>query len=35
MGGVSWFSALQTCSEEDFTLGEYCYSDGQASKNAV
>ncbi|XP_026787303.3 endoplasmic reticulum aminopeptidase 2 isoform X1 [Pangasianodon hypophthalmus] len=29
-----WDSLVNTCSEEDFTLGEYCYSDGQATKNA-
>ncbi|XP_076854128.1 endoplasmic reticulum aminopeptidase 2 [Brachyhypopomus gauderio] len=29
-----WNSLVNTCSEEDFTSGEYCYSDKQASKNA-
>ncbi|TSM85984.1 Endoplasmic reticulum aminopeptidase 2 [Bagarius yarrelli] len=29
-----WDSLINTCSEEDFTLGEYCYSDEQAPKNA-
>ncbi|XP_036383527.1 endoplasmic reticulum aminopeptidase 2-like [Megalops cyprinoides] len=29
-----WNSIASTCSDEDFTSGEYCYSSGQASKNA-
>ncbi|XP_072521294.1 endoplasmic reticulum aminopeptidase 2 [Salminus brasiliensis] len=29
-----WDSLVNTCSEEDFTSGEYCYSDTQATKNA-
>ncbi|XP_041102581.1 endoplasmic reticulum aminopeptidase 2-like [Polyodon spathula] len=29
-----WNSIANTCSEEDFTSGEFCYSSSQASKNA-
>uniref|UniRef100_A0A671RKM4 Aminopeptidase n=1 Tax=Sinocyclocheilus anshuiensis TaxID=1608454 RepID=A0A671RKM4_9TELE len=29
-----WDSLIKTCSEEDFTAGEYCYSSTQATKNA-
>ncbi|TMS03121.1 Endoplasmic reticulum aminopeptidase 2 [Larimichthys crocea] len=29
-----WDSLANTCSEEDFTSGKYCYSSSQASKNA-
>lgn len=29
-----WDSLIKTCSEEDFTGGEYCYSSTQATKNA-
>ncbi|XP_062873522.1 endoplasmic reticulum aminopeptidase 2 [Trichomycterus rosablanca] len=29
-----WNSLVNTCSEEDFILGEHCYSDKQATKNA-
>lgn len=29
-----WDSLINTCSEEDFTAGEYCYSSTQATKNA-
>ncbi|XP_036454683.1 endoplasmic reticulum aminopeptidase 2 isoform X2 [Colossoma macropomum] len=29
-----WDSLVNTCSEEDFTSGEYCYSNTQATKNA-
>lgn len=27
--------SVQTCSEEEFTAGEHCYSSAQATKNAV
>uniref|UniRef100_A0A8C9TAW6 Aminopeptidase n=1 Tax=Scleropages formosus TaxID=113540 RepID=A0A8C9TAW6_SCLFO len=30
-----WDSLANTCSDDDFTLGEFCYSRQQASKNAV
>ncbi|KAL4630054.1 endoplasmic reticulum aminopeptidase 2 [Arapaima gigas] len=29
-----WHSLANTCSDDDFTLGEFCYSPQQASKNA-
>ncbi|CAL8335416.1 unnamed protein product [Gadus morhua 'NCC'] len=29
-----WDSLANTCSEEDFTSGKFCYNDRQASKNA-
>ncbi|XP_073695973.1 endoplasmic reticulum aminopeptidase 2 isoform X2 [Garra rufa] len=29
-----WDSLIKTCSEEDFTTGEYCYSSTQGTKNA-
>uniref|UniRef100_A0A8B9I1H5 Aminopeptidase n=1 Tax=Astyanax mexicanus TaxID=7994 RepID=A0A8B9I1H5_ASTMX len=29
-----WDSLVNTCSEEDFTSGEYCYSSTQATKNS-
>ncbi|XP_043095174.1 endoplasmic reticulum aminopeptidase 2 [Puntigrus tetrazona] len=29
-----WDSLIKTCSEEDFTAGEHCYSSTQATKNA-
>ncbi|KAK1174274.1 endoplasmic reticulum aminopeptidase 2-like isoform X1 [Acipenser oxyrinchus oxyrinchus] len=29
-----WNSIANTCTEEDFTSGEFCYSSSQASKNA-
>uniref|UniRef100_A0A8C1QWX4 Aminopeptidase n=1 Tax=Cyprinus carpio TaxID=7962 RepID=A0A8C1QWX4_CYPCA len=29
-----WDSLIKTCSEEEFTAGEYCYSSTQATKNA-
>ncbi|MBN3319735.1 ERAP2 aminopeptidase, partial [Atractosteus spatula] len=29
-----WNSIANTCSEEDFTSGEFCYSSSQATKNA-
>ncbi|XP_030647271.1 endoplasmic reticulum aminopeptidase 2 [Chanos chanos] len=29
-----WESLVNTCSEDDFTSGEYCYSSNQATKNA-
>ncbi|XP_067294258.1 endoplasmic reticulum aminopeptidase 2 [Pseudorasbora parva] len=29
-----WDSLIKTCSEEEFTAGEHCYSSAQATKNA-